>query len=52
MDARVGAGLVTVKVVLAEVPPPGPGFVTVIGTVAPEAISAAGTVEVMLVAEI
>jgi hypothetical protein len=32
-EVRVGTGLSTVNVLDAEVPPPGPGFVTVTGKV-------------------
>ena len=37
----VGTGLLTVRVCAFDVPPPGAGFVTVIGNVPAEAISAA-----------
>ena len=42
----------TVKVCEPEVPPPGAGFVTVTGTVVPEAMFAAVTVAVRLIDEL
>jgi hypothetical protein len=52
IEVSTGTGLlVTVKVELAEVPPPGVGFVTVIVAVPAETIFAAGTVAVSWVAE-
>jgi hypothetical protein len=47
----VGAGLFTVKVCVPEVPPPGPGFTTVIESVPPTAIFPAGTVMLIVVLE-
>jgi hypothetical protein len=51
MEARVGERLLTVKVCDPEVPPPGAGFVTVTVIAPPEAMFAAGTVAMRLVAE-
>ena len=47
----VGTGFFTVKVCAPEVPPPGPGFTTVMESVPPTAISEAGTVTEMVVLE-
>ena len=47
MEVSVGAGFFTVKVCAFEVPPPGVGFTTVIESVPPTAISAAGMVALM-----
>ncbi len=45
IEVSVGAGLLTVKVpLLSEAPPPGPGLLTRTVTVAPAAMSEAGTV--------
>jgi hypothetical protein len=49
-EVIVGAGLLTVKLVAADVPPPGPGFVTVTGNVPAVAISVAVIAAVTCVA--
>jgi hypothetical protein len=51
IEVNVGDGLLTVKLKDPEVPPPGAGFVTVIGMVPPEAILAAEIVAVRTVGE-
>jgi hypothetical protein len=49
-NVTVGTGLLIVKVIAADVPPPGSGLKTVMGTVPEFAMSAAGTVAVNEVA--
>jgi hypothetical protein len=48
----VGTGLLTVSICEPDVPPPGPGFTTVIKSVPPTVISVAGMVTVIVVLEI
>lgn len=43
IEVRMGAGLVTVKLILPDTPPPGEGFVTVIVAVPPACRSVALT---------
>jgi len=50
-EVVVGSGLLTVKVCEPEVPPPGPGFTTVIRSVPPIAMDDDGTVIVIVVLE-
>jgi hypothetical protein len=52
IEIVVGTGLLTVSVCAPDVPPPGPGFTTVMESVPPTVISAAGTVMVTVVLEI
>ena len=52
IEIVVGTGLLTVKVCAPDVPPPGPGFTTVIKSAPPTEISAAGTIMVIVVLEI
>jgi len=52
IDVVVGTGFLTVSVCAPEVPPPGPGFTTVIESVPPTVIEDDGTVIVIVVLEI
>jgi len=51
IEVVVGTGFLTVSVCAPDVPPPGPGFTTVIKSVSPTTINEDGTVIVIVVLE-
>ena len=51
IEVRVGTGLFIVSVCAPDVPPPGPGFTTVIESVPPTAMDDDGTVIAIVVLE-